>query len=123
MFKFAKKILLSFEESKAYLSKSLLHKVIVTGNPVRKSVASGECEKGFKFTGFNKHRPVILVMGGSLGAMQINELVKAALDELLKKFQIVHITGKGKLDIGVHKTGYAQYEFLNEELPDVYAIS
>ncbi|MDD3861847.1 MAG: undecaprenyldiphospho-muramoylpentapeptide beta-N-acetylglucosaminyltransferase [Candidatus Gracilibacteria bacterium] len=120
--KFAKKICISFEETKLYLNKSSLKKTVFTGNPVRKSIFSGNREAGLKFTGLNQHRPVILVMGGSQGADQINKLVRSNLDELLKKFQIVHVVGRGNLDIGIHKTGYKQYEYLDENLKDVYAI-
>lgn len=122
-FKFAKKICVSFEETLAYLPKKLLKKVEYTGSPVREEILQGDAEVGYRLTGFDKHRPVILVIGGSQGAEQINELVRASLPELTKKFQIVHIVGKGNLDIGVNKHGYVQYEFLGRELADVYAIS
>jgi len=122
-FKFSKQICLSFEETKSFLSKSLLKKVIVTGNPVRESILQGNAESGHKFTGLDMHRPVILVMGGSLGAKQINDLVRDSLNELLKRYQVVHITGKGNLDLGVHKEGYRQYEFLDEPLKDIFAMS
>lgn len=122
-FKFASKICLSFEETRAYLKKGQADRTVVVGNIVRKELAEGDIERGYKFTGFDRYRPVLLIMGGSLGAQQINKLVRASLNELIKKFQIVHITGKGNLDIGVHKKGYVQYEFLEEQLKDVYAIS
>lgn len=120
--KFAKKICVSFEETKNYLSRKLLRKVVVTGNPVRESIFGGSRESGYKFTGFNEHRPVVLVIGGSQGAAQINNLVISTLDELLKKFQIVHVVGRGNLDIGVHKNGYKQFEYIDENLRDIYAI-
>lgn len=118
--KFANKICLSFEESKKYYDK-YSKKIIYTGNLVRSSIFTGDKNRGYKFTGFDKHKPVILIMGGSLGAQQINELVSDNLDELLKNFQIAHIRGRGNLDISIHKKGYAQYEYLNEYLPDIYA--
>ncbi len=121
-FRFADKICLSFEESFAYLSKKIVKKAIFTGMPIRENLTKGNKEDGYSFTGFDKYRPVILIMGGSQGANQINELVRASLDELIKKFQIVHITGKGNLDISVHKKGYVQYEFLDEKLKDIYAM-
>lgn len=111
--KFARKICISFEETKNYLSKKLLKKTVYTGNPVRKSIFEGSREKGLKFTGLNEYRPIILVMGGSQGATQINKLVRSTLDELLKKFQIIHIAGRGNIDIGIHKTGYKQYEYID----------
>jgi UDP-N-acetylglucosamine--N-acetylmuramyl-(pentapeptide) pyrophosphoryl-undecaprenol N-acetylglucosamine transferase len=121
--KFAKKICISFEETKNYLPKKFLKKTVITGNPVRESIFGGGRENGFKFTGLNEHRPIILVIGGSQGATQINHLVRSSLDELLKKFQIVHSVGRGNLDIGIHKSGYRQYEFIDENLRDIYAIS
>ena len=44
------------------------------------------------------------------------------MDELLKRFQIVHIRGRGNLDISLHKKGYVQYEYLDEQMKDIYAI-
>jgi UDP-N-acetylglucosamine--N-acetylmuramyl-(pentapeptide) pyrophosphoryl-undecaprenol N-acetylglucosamine transferase len=120
--KFAKKICISYEETKNYLPKKFQKKCVMTGNPVRESIFGGNKEEGYKFTGMNDFRPIILVMGGSQGAEQINHLVRKSLDELLKKFQIVHITGRGNIDIGMHRTGYKQFEYLDEQLKDVYAV-
>jgi len=123
IFKLSKKILLSFEDTKKYLKPKLAEKCIVTSSPIRSEIFHGDEDRGYKFTGLDKHRPVILSIGGSQGADQINKLVRGSLDELLKRFQIIHVVGKGNLDIGIHKKGYIQYEFLNEQLPDVYAMS
>ncbi len=117
--KFADKIFVSFEESKKYFKKK--SRVVITGNPVRKDVLKGNKEKGMKICGFNRFKPVILVMGGSLGAMQINNLVWENLDELLKRYQIVHIAGKGNIKFGLKKEGYKQFELLFDELKDVYS--
>lgn len=124
--KFADKVLVSFEESLKYFKfkgQKVSDRVLVTGNPVRPEIFKGEREKGFKLCGFNKFKPVILAMGGSLGAMQINNLVWENLEELLKKYQVVHVTGKGNLNFGLKKPGYKQFELLYEELKDVYSIS
>lgn len=115
--KFADKVLLSFEESKKNIGKGE-----VIGNPVRGEILRGTAENGYKLCGFNKFKPVILVMGGSLGAMQINSLVWDGLDSLLKKYQVVHIVGKGNLKFGLHRNGYKQFELLFDELKDVYSI-
>lgn len=121
-FKLANKICLGLEEAKKYINAN--HgKIIFTGNPIRSFLKDGDAEIGRKLAGLNKFRPVILVMGGSMGAVQINNLVKESLDELLKRFQIVHIRGRGNLDMSLHKTGYIQYEFLDEYLPHIYAVS
>ena len=122
MAKFSKKICVSFEETKKYFHDHA-DKIVVTGNPVRKEVLKGGIQKGYKLTGFKRTKAVLLVIGGSQGARQINDLIRASLDELLKKFQIVHIRGKGNLDISIKKNGYKQFEYLHEEMKDVYAIS
>ncbi|MFH1218371.1 MAG: undecaprenyldiphospho-muramoylpentapeptide beta-N-acetylglucosaminyltransferase [Candidatus Peregrinibacteria bacterium] len=118
----AEKICVSFEETKSYIPKDYEEKVVWTGSPIREEILSGDREAGYRMVGFDKHRPVLLIMGGSQGAEQINELVRAGLDELLKKFQIVHLVGKGNLDISVKRTGYVQYEYLEQQMKDVLAM-
>lgn len=118
--RFADKILISFEKTSVALKK-YGDRVEMVGNPVRAEVFKGSPESGLKLCGFNRFKPVVLVMGGSQGAKQINELVWNNLNTLLKKYQIVHITGKGNLDFGLHKEGYKQFELLFGELKDVYA--
>lgn len=120
--KYADKICLSFEESRKGLEK-YADKIVVTGNPVRESLLGGDAHAALEFTKLDTFRPVILVMGGSQGAMQINKLVREKLDELLKKFQVIHIAGRGNIDIGIHKKGYAQYEYIDEQMKDVYAAA
>lgn len=120
-FKVAKRICLSFEESKKHLSASLKKRSAVTGSPIRD--LKGSKDIGLKFLGFDEHRPVMLVMGGSQGARQINELIDGSLDGLLKKWQIAHIRGKGNLNIGIKKRGYKQFEYISKELGDVYAAT
>ena len=75
--KSAKKILLSFDETKNYLSSQAKVKALTTGNPVRPVFYSAKSEKGLDFLNIKeKSKPILLVIGGSLGARQINELVK-----------------------------------------------
>jgi len=117
----AKKICLSFEESREHIAARYKNKVVVTGAPVRSEILEGSAEAAHKLCGFDKHRPVLLVMGGSLGAAQINDFVRGSLDELLKRFQVVHLVGRGNLDIGLKKRGYKQFEYLDEQMKDIYA--
>lgn len=121
--RFAQVICVSFEESKEYFKSKAGHKVVFTGNLVRENILKGNAEVGRKFTGLDKHRPVILVIGGSQGAEQINKLIEGSLEELLKRFQIVHVRGRGNLNMALKKPGYVQYEFLDQELADVYALA
>ncbi len=99
-------------------------KAILTGSPIREELFHGNQQKGLSFCNFNSAKPVILVIGGSLGAVAVNNAVRAILPQLLNKFQIIHLCGKGKLDISLNNTkGYAQFEYINEELPDLMAAA
>ena len=115
--RFASKIFVTFEEAVQHLPKD---KVVYTGSPVREEVLCGNREKGLRFLGFHSRKPVITVMGGSLGAKKINETVREALPQLLKNYQVVHLCGKGNLDEKLQSTkGYRQFEYVHGELPDV----
>jgi len=99
-------------------------KAVLTGTPIRAELMNGSREKGLAFTGFSGKKPVLLVIGGSLGAASINTAVREALPELLTSFDIIHLCGKGKLEERLSKReGYRQYEYISEELPDLFALA
>ena len=80
--------------------------------------------KALDFLSFTPDKPVILIIGGSLGAVAVNEAIRAVLPELLKTFQVVHLCGKGKIDPTLaNLEGYAQYEYIKEELKDLFALT
>ena len=118
---FADKVFVSFEQTKGRLGGRLAGRVEVVGNPVRPEIFKGDHGRGLKLCSFHRFKPVVLVMGGSQGAQQINELVWGNLGELLKKFQVAHIVGRGKVNFGLKKEGYKQFELLFGEMADVYA--
>ncbi|MBQ6462861.1 MAG: undecaprenyldiphospho-muramoylpentapeptide beta-N-acetylglucosaminyltransferase [Pseudobutyrivibrio sp.] len=118
---FASKVCCNFPETMQYLPDG---KAVHTGSPIRKELFSGNKEAGLEFTGFNADKPVILIMGGSIGSRFINNAVWASLDTLLEKFQIVHLVGKGNINNDlVGRTGYQQYEFISEQLNDIFAMT
>lgn len=90
----ATKVCCNFPETIPYLPKG---KAVLTGCPIRPGTSSGKQSFCLAMTGFNEEKPVLMVMGGSLGAVAVNQAVRDALPELLKQFQIVHLCGKGKL--------------------------
>lgn len=119
--KFATKIFITFEEAAKYLPSE---KAIHTGSPIREDILKGHAAKGLTFLGFDQTRPVITIMGGSLGAKRINNVVRELLDSLLTKYQIVHLCGKGNIDPQYnHLQGYRQFEYLGEELADILAAT
>ena len=73
---------------------------------------------------FTADKPVILVIGGSLGSVVVNNAVRESLPCLLKDFQIIHLCGKGKTDESLKNTkGYCQFEYVKDELRDIFALS
>jgi UDP-N-acetylglucosamine--N-acetylmuramyl-(pentapeptide) pyrophosphoryl-undecaprenol N-acetylglucosamine transferase len=117
--RFAKKILYTFPETGSYLPST---KALHVGTPVREELLSGLTERGRSFCGFTRGLPILLVMGGSQGAQRINTALLQVLPDLLKTFEVVHLTGKGK-SLGVDAPGYKSFEFLEKELADVFAAA
>jgi UDP-N-acetylglucosamine--N-acetylmuramyl-(pentapeptide) pyrophosphoryl-undecaprenol N-acetylglucosamine transferase len=117
---FASKILTTFPETVKHLDPA---KAVHVGAIVREELFQGDAARGREYCGFDEQKPVLLVMGGSLGSRKINETVRANLDVLTGKFQIVHLCGKGNVDPQADRPGYRQYEYIREELPDVLAMA
>ncbi|RCW42055.1 undecaprenyldiphospho-muramoylpentapeptide beta-N-acetylglucosaminyltransferase [Paenibacillus prosopidis] len=93
------------------------------GAVIREEVKQGNADLGRALCGFVRSKPVILVMGGSLGARKINQSVRQALSRITKQFQIVHLCGKNQVDPSLVLPGYKQFDYINEQLPDVLAMS
>lgn len=118
---FATKVCCNFPETVSHLPAD---KAVLTGTPIRQELLTGDPKKALEFTGFTPDKPVILVIGGSLGAVAVNDAVRAILPELLKEFQVIHLCGKDKLDESLKNTqGYVQYEYIKKELADLFALS
>lgn len=99
-------------------------KAVLTGSPIRQELFSGNRQKALDFTGFSDSKPVILVIGGSLGAVAVNEAVRRVLPNLLKDFQVIHLCGKNKVDPSLNGLdGYVQYEYIKDELKDLFALT
>lgn len=117
---FASKILLTFPETMQFVQKK---KAQYVGSVIREELRHGDAKKARAMLKFTDSKPVLLVMGGSLGARKINEAVRQNLRGLLETFQIVHLCGKGNLEPSLEKDGYVQFEYLQEELPDLLALT
>lgn len=118
--RFATKIFTSFEETLNYFPKD---KTAAIGSPIRRGILKGSPYKGTELLGFDRKRPVLTVMGGSLGAKKINETIRAALP-LLKDYQIIHLCGKGNIDENyTNLKDYKQFEYVFEELPHYLAAT
>lgn len=99
-------------------------KAIVTGTPIRRELLLGNKLRALNFCNFTANKPVLMVIGGSLGAAAINNAVRNILPDLLKEFQVIHLCGKGKTDPALEDMeGYVQYEYIKKELPDMFALA
>lgn len=117
----AKKICCNFPETMSHLPAD---KAILTGTPIREELGKGSKEEGKKFCGFTDDKPVLMVIGGSLGAQSVNETVRYALPRLLPNFNVVHICGKEKMDnLKLSVPGYKQFEYVKNELKDIFAMA
>ena len=117
----AAKVCCNFPETLKYLPEG---KSVLTGSPIRKELVEGSKEKALRFLGFTSSKPVIMIIGGSLGSVAINNAIRDNLDVLLQKFQIVHLCGQGKVDTSLEsKQGYRQFEYIKKELADIFALS
>ena len=117
----AVKVCCNFPETLDALPKE---KAVLTGSPIRQELLSGNKIAAMDFCGFTADKPVILVIGGSLGSVIVNNAVRKSLPELLNDFQIIHLCGKGKTDESLNGTkGYCQYEYIKNELRDMFALA
>ncbi len=127
----ANKIALTFERAKMYFPEP---KTIVTGNPVQERFLGGSKEEGRRILGMEKeYKPVILFLGGSQGAQVINERVLLNINTLLKKYQIIHQTGKKHFDFAKkeaqrrgNKIGHSDYypiPFYGNEIKHYLALA
>ncbi len=117
----AVKICCNFPETLKYLPEG---KGVLTGSPIRQQLLHGDRQKALEFTGLTGEKPILLIIGGSLGSVFINNAVRGAIDDLLQRFEIIHLCGKGNLDHSLdEKPGYVQYEYISKELPDLFAAA
>ena len=115
------KICCNFPETINYLPKD---KAVLTGCPIRGELLTGSKEQGLKLTGFNSEKPVLLIIGGSLGSVKVNQAVREILPRLIKDYQVVHLCGKGNLDETLtNMPGYVQYEYMSDPLKHLFAMA
>ena len=117
----SKKVCCNFPETLQLLPKD---KAVLIGSPIRAELAQGNRLAGLNMCGFSANKPVIMVIGGSLGAANVNKAVRDALPALLTDFQVVHLCGKDKVDnLLLNTPGYRQFEYVKAELKDLFAMA
>ena len=92
--KFAARVAISYKEAAKYFPAD---KAVYTSQPIRKDVAKPITEGAREFLKIEENVPVVLVLGGSLGAERINDTVLEGLKNLVEKYSIIHQTGKNNI--------------------------
>lgn len=117
----ATKVCCNFPETLKYLPEN---KAVLTGSPIRAELLQGDRLSGLSYAHLSAGKPVLLIIGGSLGSVTVNTAVRSILPRLLSDFQIIHICGKGNLDEGLIGTaGYVQYEYVDAPLKHLFAAA
>ena len=124
--RFSTKVCLGYKEASTRLKRHH-KKLVVTGIPLRTEMFKGTKKNALEFTGLKKGKPIVLVMGGSLGAWQINKALERSLEQLLEHCQIIHLSGKGKALLASkakqYEHHYKAYEYVHNELADLYKVA
>lgn len=120
--RFVNKIFIPYEETLPYMKPGLRPKCVVSGNPVRGEFFSGNRDKGRAWADVQGNLPLLLVLGGSQGAEQINRLIEENLEELTRFCHIVHQTGP-KNYTPLQHVNYTRIAYLKEEIYDVMAAA
>ncbi|MBU9720124.1 MULTISPECIES: undecaprenyldiphospho-muramoylpentapeptide beta-N-acetylglucosaminyltransferase [Bacillaceae] len=119
--RFSSKIYTSFEETTNFFPK---HKTKVIGSPIRGEIFNGSPDFGREFLKYDSNTPILTIMGGSLGAKKINEVVRQSLNVLTMDYQVVHLCGRNNIDDKLsNHPRYRQYEYVHDELPDILAAT
>lgn len=118
----AQKVCCNFPETMKYLPQG---KAVLTGSPIRQELFHGDAAAARALCNFtDTAKPVLLIVGGSSGSRVINDAVRQVLPQLLERFNIIHLCGKGNLDTSLNdRAGYTQMEYASEELPDIFALA
>lgn len=127
----ANRIVINFERARIHFPES---KTALLGIPVKESALGGNKDEGRSFLSMEKEvKPVVLFLGGSLGAQKINEVIVNSIDSLIKEFQVVHQTGEKHYNFiskeverkgyKIEHSDYYPIAFIGDELKDLLTLA
>jgi UDP-N-acetylglucosamine--N-acetylmuramyl-(pentapeptide) pyrophosphoryl-undecaprenol N-acetylglucosamine transferase len=121
--RFAEKVFTAFPDTADLLPSAVRGRAVYAGNPLRPEFRAADAKAGRAFLGIAGEEPILLVLGASLGARQVNELVRESLPRLKERFVVVHQTGPNAAwDIPADER-YKPYPFIRSEMPHVIAAA
>jgi UDP-N-acetylglucosamine--N-acetylmuramyl-(pentapeptide) pyrophosphoryl-undecaprenol N-acetylglucosamine transferase len=116
------RVITSYRETAEYFSPRIREKTLVLGNPVRSCFRGADPEAGRAFLGAGEDR-ILLVLGGSQGARELNRLVEEALPVLTATYFVAHQTGPGHEPAVQNNPRYRTYPYIKDEMPAVLAAA
>jgi UDP-N-acetylglucosamine--N-acetylmuramyl-(pentapeptide) pyrophosphoryl-undecaprenol N-acetylglucosamine transferase len=120
---FSRRIFTAYSDTISMLGEKYREQAQAVGNPVRASFYDGDPALGRQFLGLSSESRILLVLGGSQGARQVNELIEASLPELVKTYVVVHQTGPNQNSSPIASDRYKPYPYIKDELPHVLAAA
>ncbi|MET7846359.1 glycosyltransferase [Streptomyces sp. NPDC005356] len=131
----ASAVAVSSDSTLPLLPEGVRKSAVVTGNPVRPEVLSGQADKAIEalgLTGFDRRLPTVYVTGGAQGSLQINTLVRELLPWLLTQANVIHQCGPDHVEDLRRSASALSAElaarhhliaYVGPELPDVLALA
>jgi UDP-N-acetylglucosamine--N-acetylmuramyl-(pentapeptide) pyrophosphoryl-undecaprenol N-acetylglucosamine transferase len=117
------RIFTSYEDTARFLPSLYKDYITLSGNPVRAEFKNADAAKGMSFLGLQEHERILLVLGGSQGAMELNTLVRCALPQLTQYYTVVHQYGPAReWDLPASER-YKPFSYIKEEMPNVLAAA
>ena len=120
--RFVSVICIADDSVKRYFKSTLVPKVVVTGIPIRIQREQADANRARLRFGIPKNRPLIVILGGSQGALQVNTMVWQQLERLLALGVVVHQTGE-KTYREIERPGYHAIPFITDGYFDLLAAA
>jgi UDP-N-acetylglucosamine--N-acetylmuramyl-(pentapeptide) pyrophosphoryl-undecaprenol N-acetylglucosamine transferase len=129
------RVFIAYADTARLLPPALKERITVSGNPVRAAFRStvfrdaADPAKGRAFLGLGSEERILLVLGGSQGAMEVNNLIRGALDNLRRHYTVVHQYGPEhhwdlpRIEPSVEGGGYIPIPYIKDEMPHVLAAA
>lgn len=105
-------------------TKTKAKRVVVTGTPIRGELRAGDAMRAMNWLNLTSDSRVLVVVGGSLGAEAINQVIHTSIDKLAQEFEVIHVCGKGNVNESLRSVkNYHQFEYISEHWGDVLALA
>jgi UDP-N-acetylglucosamine--N-acetylmuramyl-(pentapeptide) pyrophosphoryl-undecaprenol N-acetylglucosamine transferase len=121
--RFSEKLFIPYKESVAFFPVAVQSKLDVSGNPVRQEFLSADGSKGRAFINVKEGEPILLVLGGSSGSLEINRLIKECLPQLTRYYTVVHQCGSNEGEMPTAQEKYKPYAYFKDEIPHLISAA